>query len=187
MALSEAQERLACGTPLDALVDQVAERDEPRDAAHQVGCAHCRAALVALGEAWGELQAFAAEPVVVPPGLRERIMTRIRALVERMVESAVLSGPRGRTLVSERVVRQVARRAALAVPGVVLAGGLGMTMDHADRGRVRVSLRLAIAFGPAIDALAATVRAQVSQHVSAQTGVRVAGVDIAVDDVVQDI
>ena len=185
MALDEARAVLACGTPLEALIDQVAEDHTPPDA-HQASCAYCQAALVALGEAWGEVQAFARQPVPVPAGLTERTMRRIRALIARIGDSVVLIGARGETRVSERVVGRVARAAALSVPGVVLPSALRIVVDSRDRSRVRLGLRLVIAFGPSIDALANAVRAQVSARVSAQTGARVAGVDIAVEDIVCD-
>ncbi len=190
MVIGETQPRLPCGVALDALIDQVVGREQPRDSPHQSVCAHCRSALRALGEAWGELQAFAGEPVAVPKGLSEQIMVRIKLLISRTSESVVLSGPRGETLIAERVVGQIARRAALSVPGVVLATALrvtaepGAAADSDDTGRARLSLRLAIIFGPPVDALAAAVRARVSEHVRDQTGVSVSAVDIAVEDVI---
>jgi uncharacterized alkaline shock family protein YloU len=49
-----------------------------------------------------------------------------------------------------------------------------------------LGLRLVIALGPSIDALAGRVRAQVSARVGAQTGARLTGVDIAVEDIVRE-
>lgn len=186
MALDGARGGLACGTPLEALIDQVAEHHTPVDPAHQASCAYCQAALVALGEAWGEVLAFARVPVPVPAGVTERIMSRIRALIARIGDSVVLIGARGETRVSERVVGRVARAAALTVPGVVLPSAMRIVVDPRDPRRVRLGLRLVIAFGPSIDALASAVRAQVSAQVWAQTGARVAGVDIAVEDIVRE-
>ena len=186
MALDDPQGVLTCGTPLDALIDQVTEHYTPVDAAHQASCRHCQAALVALGEAWGEVQAFARQPVPVPAGLTEWIVSRIRALIARIGDAVVLTGARGETRVSERVVGRAARAAALSVPGVVLPSALRIVVDPSDRGRVRLGLRLVIAFGPSIDALADAVRARVSARVSAQTGARVSAVDIAVEDIIQD-
>ncbi len=177
---------LACGTPLEALIDQVAEGRVSVDAAHQAVCRDCQAALVALGEAWGEVRAFAREPVPVPAGLSERIMARIRALLARVGDSVVLLGARGETRVGERVIAQVARVAALTVPGVVWPSASRMWVDPGDRSRVWLALRLVIAFGPSIDELADTVRERVSARVSTQTGARVDGVDIAVQDIVSD-
>ncbi|MDQ6817337.1 MAG: Asp23/Gls24 family envelope stress response protein [Actinomycetota bacterium] len=184
MALDNAQVVLACGTPLEVLIDQVAEHYTPMEGAHQASCAYCRAALVALGEAWGEVLAFARQPVPVPAGLTERIMSRVRALIARIGDSVVLLGGRGDTRVSERVIGRVARAAALTVPGVVLPSAMRIVVDPSDRSRVLLGLRLVIAFGPSIDTVARRVRAQVSAHVSAQTGARVAGVDIAIEDIV---
>jgi len=186
VALDGSEMSLACGVSLDALVDQITEPRHPADTSHLAGCPHCQAALVALGEAWEELQSFAAQPVVVPAGLGARIMTRVRGLVARWGDTAVLTGSGGETRIGESVLAQIARRAALTVPGVVIATALGVAVDPADRGRVSFSLRLAITFGPAIDALSVAVREQISHHLRTQTGVRVADVDIAVEDVVSD-
>ncbi len=187
MALEDTPMRLDCGVSLEALVDQVAEHQPAVDPAHQAACEHCQTALLALGETWGELGSLAQQPVRVPPDLSKRIMVRIRTLVTRWSGAAILAGGRGETRVSDSVLAQVARRAALAVPGVALATSLGVLVDPADRSRVRVSMRLAITFGPAIDALTSAVRAGISRQVITQTGVRVSGVDIAVEDLVSDV
>ena len=132
MALDDPQGVLTCGTPLDALIDQVTEHYTPVDAAHQASCRHCQAALVALGEAWGEVQAFARQPVPVPAGLTEWIVSRIRALIARIGDAVVLTGARGETRVSERVVGRAARAAALSVPGVVLPSALRIGWTEAS-------------------------------------------------------
>jgi uncharacterized alkaline shock family protein YloU len=186
MAIDDAQGVLACGTPLETLIDQVAEHGTPVDAAHQASCPYCQAARVALGEAWGEVLAFARHPVPVPAGLTERIISRIRELIARIEHAVVLIGARGETRVSERVIGRVARAAALTVPGVVLPSAMRIDIDPSDRSRVRLGLRLVIAFGPSIDALTRRVRGQVSARVGAQTGARVTAVDIVVEDIVRE-
>ncbi len=190
MAIDDIRARLACGVALEELIEQVAEREPPRDPTHQSRCAYCRPAVHALGEGWRELRAFASEPVAVPAGLSEHIMARIKRLIATTTESAVLSGARGQTLIAERVLGQIARRAALSVDGVILASARGVTADPGcptgarEPADVRLSLRLAIMFGPAVDSLAATVRTTVSKQVRDQTGVGVSAVDIAVEDVI---
>lgn len=136
------------------------------------------------GRPGGSCGVLPAQPVTVPPGLGARVMARIRALVALWGAAAVLGGPGGETRIDQSVLARVARRAALAVPGVVLASALGVAVDPADRRRVSLNLRLAITFGPAIDALGAAVREQVSKHLNTQAGVQVIDVDIAVEDVV---
>ncbi len=186
MAVGESGLLLACGVPLDALVDQIAEHRSPADASHQAGCPHCQAAVAALEETWKELRGFGAQPVAAPAGLGDQIMVRLRALAARRGEAAVLTGPAGETRIEKWVLGQIAGRAALTVPGVLLASALSVAVDPVDRSQVRLSLRLAIMFGPAIDPLSEAVRDRIRGHLSAQTGVRVAGVDIAVEDVVAD-
>ncbi|MCA1698194.1 MAG: hypothetical protein LC790_04530 [Actinobacteria bacterium] len=186
MALEDAQGVSACGTPLELLIDQVTEDHPPVNAAHQARCAYCQSALVALGEAWGELQAFARQPVPVPAGLTERILRRVSALIAHVADAVVLVGERGETRVGERAVGAVARAAALSVPGVVWPSALRIVVDPRDHSRVRLGLRLVVAFGPSINALASAVRSGVGDRVGAQTGARVDGVDIAVEDIVCD-
>lgn len=187
MAVADLPARLPCGVSLDALVDQVAERERPSDPGHQSSCAYCRSALLALGEAWEELRTIARESVWLPDGLGEQIMTRIRSLVPASAGPAgpaVLSGRRGRTVIGARVIAHVASRAAMTVPGVALASLLAMKPDPGDRQCVHLSLRLAIGFGPAIDELVATTRTEVSERVGEHTGLCVSAIDIAIEDVV---
>jgi hypothetical protein len=134
---------------------------------------------------WGEVRAFAREPVPVPVGLTERIMSRISALIARMAGSIVLIRARGDAYQRARGCPGRACRRA-DVPGVALPSVRWIGVDPRERSRVRLGLRLVIAFGPSIDALASAVRAQVSARVSAQTGARIAGVDIAVEDIISD-
>lgn len=184
MALAETDGVLACGVSIDLLVDQITEHAEQGDRAHQVACPHCQAALAALSDAWGELRSFAREPVAIPVGLNGRIMAAVRKLVARWAGAVVVTGPRGDTRIDVRVVAQIARRAALSVPGVVLASTRGVAVDPSDRGRAGLSMRLAIAFGPAIQAVAAAVRFEIAERLSVDAGVGVDSVDIAVEDVV---
>lgn len=184
MAVADMPASLPCGVALAALVDQIVERARPSDPGHQSSCAYCASALLALGEAWEDLRRTAHEPVALPEGLGERIMIRIRSLAPASAGPAMLSAGRGRTVIGARVIAQVASRAALTVPGVALASLLDIAPDPGDRSRVRLSLRLAIVFGPAIHELLATTRVVVSERVGEHTGLRVTAIDIAVEDVV---
>jgi uncharacterized alkaline shock family protein YloU len=186
VAVADPQSVLACGRSLETLIERVIEDHPTADADHQASCPYCQIALRALAEAWGEVEAFARQPVPVPVGLTERIMSRVRALVARMPDAVILIGARGQTRVSERVIGRVARAAALTVPGVVLPSARRVGVDSRDPRRVRLDMRLVIAFGPSIDALAQAVRARVSACVNAQTGARVDAIDLVVDDVVRD-
>jgi uncharacterized alkaline shock family protein YloU len=174
--------RLPCGAELDALAEQVAAQAPPADPEHQARCPHCTAALDALGGALGDLETYGRAPVAVPPRLTARIMARVHQLADTLTENLVLVGPRGETRISHRIVAQVARRAALAVPGVLLASAQTVTGNPGDPGRVGMTLRLVIAFGPSVDALAGAVRARVGRVLPRVTGAEVSAVDVVVDD-----
>jgi uncharacterized alkaline shock family protein YloU len=179
-------ELLPCGTPLETLVAQITEGEDPTDPAHQAGCEYCQLAVRELTAAWGDVQAFAELPVRAPEGLSARIMTEIRALAARVAGAAVLIGGRGNTRIAESVLAQVARRAALGVPGVAVATALSAVVDPGDRRRVRFALRLVVTFGPVLEALADLVRAKVIRDVAAQTGIEVSGIDIAIEDLISE-
>jgi uncharacterized alkaline shock family protein YloU len=98
----------------------------------------------------------------------------------------VLIGGRGNTRIAESVLAQVARRAALGVPGVAVATALSAVVDPGDRRRVRFALRLVVTFGPVLEALADLVRAKVIRDVAAQTGIEVSGIDIAIEDLISE-
>jgi hypothetical protein len=175
---------LPCGTPIDDLVAQVAGDASPEALAHQRTCAHCQAALAAVREAWIAFEDSTRAPVRPPSDLADRIAGQIRMLASPRGSVPVLVGPRGRTSLATSVLGQLARRAALAIGGVALATTLTADPDPDHPGSVSVSLRLVVAFGPSIDALAAAVRAEVISQLARQAGTRVSRVDIAVEDLV---
>ena len=183
MALNPAHDRLPCGVELDALVTQVADDVPPADGPHQARCPYCQTALGALRESWGDLRALAREPVPIPPGLTARIMRRVRHLAARVADTFVLATVHGRTSISHGVIAQVARRAALAVPGVLFASAHPAAGHPAEPARLAVALRLVIAFGPAADALAAAVRASVRRRVPRLTGAEITAIDVAIEDI----
>jgi len=187
MAVNDLSEWLPCGVDLDSLIAQVAEDRPPADPAHQANCPYCQVSLRAFRGGWRDVQALADEPVPIPPGLTERIMVRVRALSARLVDSIQLATPRGDTRVSHAVVGQVVRRAALAVPGVLFASAHPRPHDPPEPARLSVAVHLVVAFGPALDALAAAVRAVIHQRVPALTGADLGRIDLTIEDVVDEL
>jgi uncharacterized alkaline shock family protein YloU len=177
------QDRLPCGTELDALAAQTADGAPPSDPEHQARCPYCQTALGALSRSWDDLRAFASEPVPVPPALTSRIMSRIRELAARVATNLVLAAERGQTRISHAVIGQIARRAALAVPGVLFASVQTTSGQATDPTRVTLALRLVIDFGPAADALADTVRAAVHQHLPRLTGAGISSIDVRIEGI----
>jgi uncharacterized alkaline shock family protein YloU len=184
--------RLPCGVPLDALLDQVAERRPPRDPHHQQNCAHCRVALAELDDLWAPVRDLAGEPVHAPPGLLAHVMGRIRD-ISRNPWFAVVPGPTGGTRIAARVVAAVARLAAGTVPHVDTAIGRGRAVPDdptADPATVAVAgthvivdLDIAVGFGASIPEVTRQVRAAVLRDLREHTGLTTTEVNITVVDV----
>jgi uncharacterized alkaline shock family protein YloU len=183
MALAPGQDRLPCGTALDALVAQITDATPPPDPAHQAQCPFCQTALGDLRRGWDDLQDLARAPVPIPPGLTARVMTRVRSLARRAAGHVILAGPRGHTHISHDVVSQIARQAALTVPGVVFASARSTPAQPADAARLDLAIRVVATYGPALHALAAAVRATLRRQLPRLTGARAETIDITVADI----
>lgn len=212
MRVDGGSERLPCGVELATLVDQVAEGTSPADPEHQATCPHCGPALAELDDLWGWVRELAREEVVVPARLVEKVIRRIReevaslalrapleAVAPRLVEHALLLAERGATRIADSVVAEFASRAALEVPGVhsLDRGGLvgaiqgrvptgaapeGVAVEVEEE-RVTVHLQLVVVYGESIPDVTNAVRSHVIRSVEAMTGLEVAKVNIAVQDV----
>jgi len=175
--VSDEPTRLACGRELLALVGQVADDLPAADPEHQAACVDCQRALARIASTMDDVHGLAAERVPAPPGLAQRVMRRLRGEQARVAVSAT---DRGRTEVNQAIVAQVARRAAFGVPGVAFASAR-MTDPDAG-GPVRVDVRLVVAYGPALERIAAEVRQRIAGDVAALTGLLVAEVDVRIED-----
>lgn len=97
---------------------------------------------------------------------------------------------RGRLVVAERVVVNVARLATREVSGTVVTGGSrfghGLPRVHADvaGGRTRVSVQVAVAWPYRLVEISAQVRDLVAERVHRLTGLTVDGVEVIVDAVI---
>lgn len=169
--------RLACGADLHELARQVFEDAAPADAEHQRSCPHCQAALRRIRAVAHDVQGLAAEPVAIPASLLRSVMSRLRsapALVTVDVHT------RGATMVASDVVAEVARRAALSVDGVNYASVV--TSEPTLTGVVGMRVRLVVAYGPVLHAVADGVRAAVADDIATLTGATLRSVDVTIDD-----
>jgi uncharacterized alkaline shock family protein YloU len=185
MAMSDDRERLRlpCGTELQRLIVQVADDEPARDPAHQAICPYCQATLRSLRTAWTDIRTIATEPVPIPRDLTARIMARIRNLTRHTTDSLLHGSPRGETRIAHTVVTRIIQRLALAVPGVVFASVRAYPHDPPDPARLDVAIRLAVTFGPAIEATAGTLRTLIDRHITRLTGGYIDRIDITIDDI----
>jgi|GEM_PF-1095480 len=206
--------RLPCGTNIATLVDQIAEGVASADPAHQADCPDCQATLRELEHVWGTVRTVAREEIVPPRRLIESVFRRIRqelralgqlvpleAVIPRLVRHALLGGPRGATRIADSVVARIVAKAARDTPGVhalsvreLAAPKAGAPGRLAPRGvavdisghSVSVEVRLVVAYGTSIPALAAEVRRRVIRRVEVLTGLETTDVQVAFDDVFGD-
>ena len=176
--MSAPDKRLPCGVDVEDLVRQVFEGAEPRDADHQRGCPHCQAALRRIRRAHEDMQGLAAEPVRVPGGILNAVMARIRAKTALVTVDV---GTRGSTMVADRLIAEVARRAALGVEAVERAAVVAAEEDPA--GVVGLRVRLIVAYGPSLPEVADAVRAAVAGDVARFTGATTRSIDVSIDDI----
>lgn len=178
-------EQLPCGVELEPLVIQVTDDQPPVDPAHQSSCPYCQSTLRNLRQGWADVQALTLEPVPMPPHLTAQIMARVRTLARYAVDAILLGHPRGETRISHTVVAQVIQRLASSVPGVVFASAKPIPHDPPEPGRLSVTIRLVVAFGPAIDALTHAVRQVIDRRVSTLTGAQLSRIAITIDDITE--
>lgn len=176
---------LPCGVDLGTLITEVTEGEPPDNAEHRHSCPYCQSSLRALRTAWDDVDELRREPVATPPELTENIMRRVRALARHLAGSMLLADSRGETRISLFVIGQVARRAARIVPGVLFVSAHPRPHDPPEPARLTLIIHLVIAFGPAIDALVATVRAAIVAHVADLTGAELSAIDVIVEDIAE--
>jgi uncharacterized alkaline shock family protein YloU len=194
-------ERLPCGTPVDHLLEQVAEgRPAPVDD-HQRGCVHCTAALREFAEIWAPVNELAAEPVTAPAALIAAIRRQVAQLVQDVWYTLQLTDA-GNITIAARVVATLARDVAALVPGVRAA--LGRSTDavqarHVGRqtqahrhpraavgvlGRTAVvDLALAVQYGNDLHEIGRRVQRRVSETLRRDLDLRSVTVNVTIDDV----
>jgi uncharacterized alkaline shock family protein YloU len=195
-------DRLPCGARIDDLLAQVADNTAPRDPEHQRTCRHCRATLAELTALWQPVHDLAAQDVRAPSDLLETVMAQVRQLPRTTWHATIPDDHgQGRTRIAARVVAAVARLAAQSVPEVTLALGGGHTAsdlteaDLASRhgeaatdvavagSHVVIDVQIVVDYGAHLPDVARQVRAQITKHITALTGLTTAEVNINVADI----
>jgi hypothetical protein len=175
--------RLPCGADLEQLVAQIADTEPPANPAHQARCPYCQATLRRLRDTWEDIHTLATQPVPIPPTLTAQIMARARVLAHHASDSILLGHPRGETRISHALVGRVIQRVALGVPGVIFASARPVPHQPPDPRRLSVTIRLVIAYGPAIETVVQAVRAVIDRRVPALTAAQLTHIDITIEDI----
>ena len=176
---------LPCGIALETLLEQVADDQRAPNPTHQDSCPYCQAALRRLRQDWVDIQSLAQEPVPIPEGLTAKIMTRVQTLAAHLADSILLGNPRGETRISHTVVSRVIQRLAATSPDVVFASVKLVPQDPHQPRRLRVTIRLIVTFGPAIERIAAAVRDILNRRVPTLTGAELDLIDITINDITE--
>lgn len=173
---------LPCGRRLEDLWKLVEAGQNPTDP-HELTCPHCRTARSGLVVLWDASRQLASEPVTMPVGLTDRIMSAVRADIRR---TATVSMPaeRGPVEISEQAIAVVLRFAADQVEGVRARHCVVRVRPDAPPGVIDVELSIALRYGtgPAEHVLAA-VRSAVTSAASRAIGLRLATCDLRVEDI----
>lgn len=198
MAMNDRNGRLACGTQVGVLADQVAEHASPIDPRHQADCPHCRAALGELEQLWGDVRELAREEVEIPGGLVTAVLRRVRRereehagpslpleqVVPRLVRHALLRGSRGHTQIADSVIAKLIRHTVLATPGVgsLARGSEGLSVS-VEQDEVGVRIGLVVDLSVAIPPLVQALRVRVEREIEGIAGLRLSTFDVSVIDV----
>ena len=203
--MTMAMDRLSCGTLVDDLWDQVADRGPIRSPDHQAECSECAAALGEIRARWAPVQAVAQERVRAPDDMVGAVLRRLRAITGGTGRAVVVSD-RGVTQVACTVLAALARQAALGVPdvGAALAqvwvaprGEPGQTLDRPSASvdepvpagqigdEITVDLGITLSWASDIARVADQVRHTVADQVGRLGGLPVQAVDVTVVDVVR--
>lgn len=170
---------LACGRTVEDVWDEL---DSGTPSAHLAGCPHCLTARASLEQLAAATAVLIDDPVDVPTGLLDRIMTAVRADVNL-----------GRTLplgsadveLSVPALAAVLRYAVDAVPGIrARQCRIELVDDRPDT--VRVSMTVALKFGAGQVAALEQARDRATTALHAQVGYIVESLDFEVVDVWTD-
>jgi len=175
--MNHTETHLPCGVDLEDLMRQVFEGAEPVDPDHQRSCRHCQGALRRLRAVADDVHGLASQPVAVPRTLFAAVMAKVRARPALVTVDVKATGT---TLVADRVIAEVAERAALWVDGVDYASVIAS--EERPAGVVGLRVRLIVAYGPALPPIAAEVQRVISRDVIEISGATPRSVDVRIDD-----
>ena len=189
-------ETLPCGTDPERLVGYAADGLRPPAGSHQAGCGYCQAAMGEFAELWRPVREWSTGEVSVPDRFVAAVMSRVRRIAQSP-RHAISVSARGATVVTSWVLGLIAATATRDTPGVVAVTGAptdlhgraavrygadGVDIDEIDG--AAISVRTSISAGPvaSLPDLADTVRRNVMAAIGDHTQLRVAAVDIDIDD-----
>ncbi|WET81595.1 Asp23/Gls24 family envelope stress response protein [Amycolatopsis sp. QT-25] len=174
---------LPCGRDVELVWDRLDEVDAGRADAHELGCPHCRATQDSLRVLRGLTRELVDDDTEPSADLTGRIMSAIRAEVRRRDLVPLASPEPGEVRVSDQAVAAVLRFAADSVDGVRARHcRVHRSGEAADSLAVHVELSLAIAHdfdGDSLD----VVRERVTAAAGARVGLRLARLDLVVEDI----
>ncbi|RSN63311.1 hypothetical protein DMH01_12040 [Amycolatopsis sp. WAC 04182] len=174
---------LPCGRDVEQIWDRLDEVDAGRADTHELDCPHCRATRESLRVLRGLTRELAEDDAEPSPDLTSRIMSAIRAEVRRRDLVPLASPEPGDVQVSDQAVAAVLRFAADSVDGVrARRCRVHRSGEDTDALAVDVELSLAIAHdfdGDSLD----LVRERVTAAAGARVGLRLARLDLVVEDI----
>lgn len=172
---------LPCGRDVEQVWERLDEVDAGRADAHELDCPHCRATRESLRVLRGLTRELVDDDTEPSPDLTTRIMSAVRAEVRRRDLVPLASPEPGEVQVSDQAVAAVLRFAADTVDGV-RARHCRVRRSTEDTLAVDVELSLAIAHDFDGDSLN-VVRERVTAAAGARIGIRLARLDLVVEDI----
>ncbi|EMD23178.1 hypothetical protein [Amycolatopsis azurea] len=174
---------LPCGRDVEQVWNRLDEIDAGRADAHELDCPHCQATRESLRVLRGLTRELAEDDAEPSPDLTSRIMSAVRAEVRRRDLVPLTSPEPGEVWVSDQAVAAVLRFAADSVNGVrARRCRVLRTADMTDAHTVDVELSVAIAHDFDSGSLD-VVRERVTAAAGARVGLRLARLDLVVEDI----
>ncbi|GAB3721899.1 hypothetical protein GCM10027598_36080 [Amycolatopsis oliviviridis] len=175
---------LPCGRDVEQVWERLDEVDAGRADAHELDCPDCRATRESLRVLRGLTQELAEDDTEPSPDLTSRIMSAVRAEVRRRDLVPLASPEPGEVRVSDQAVAAVLRFAADSVDGVRARRCRVLRSPDISTGPLAVDVELSIAIahdfdGDSLD----VVRERVTAAAGARVGLRLARLDLTVEDI----
>ncbi len=194
--------QLACGCDVDKVIGQAADGQAGDLTEHQRTCLSCQAALEEFSRLWEPVRRLAAEPVVMPSGIKAAVALQIGKLVSDVWYTVRLADA-GALRIAARAVAKIARNAASSTPGVEVAFGRSTHRAIAGRagkatlrhhhpqaaigvpgGTAVIDLAIAVRYGRQLDAVARDVQHRAIAVLRAKTGLSDISVNVTIDDII---
>lgn len=183
MALNSNDDLLGCGRSIDSVWANLGEEPD----AHQATCEYClqaRQQLRALYDLTQEVRTV--EATEAPDAsLTDRIMSAARAEVRRGRRVPLELSPHAVVEASEYAISAVVRSAVDAVPGTVARACRIRVLDEQTEGLVNIGVSAGIKVSETrvIPELQHELRRSIARAVREKLGLRVATVDLVVEDI----